>query len=136
VGLNDHGVTVETEGARKTVSVLIVDDQHPFRDVARTVISLTDGFGVTAEAESGEEAVALADEHEPDLVLMDINLPGINGIEATRQIKAKHPGTVVILLSTYSAGDLPADALTSGAIDYVHKEDFGPALVEEIWARH
>ena len=62
----------------------------------------------------------------PGLVLMDINLPGINGIEATRRITAAHPGAVVMLLSTYQAGDLPSDAGSSGAVEYVHKEEFGP----------
>jgi len=122
-------------GSTKTVSVLIVDDQHPFRDVARTVISMTDGFTVTGEAESGEQAVEFATAQHPDLVLMDINLPGINGIEATRRIKAALPHTTVILLSTYSESDLPADARDCGAIEYVHKEDFGPSLVQELWER-
>jgi len=64
---------------------------------------------------------------------MDINLPGINGIEATRRIRAAHPDTQVILLSTYSEADLPADARECGALAYVHKEDFGPALVRDLW---
>jgi DNA-binding NarL/FixJ family response regulator len=119
----------------KTVSVLIVDDQLPFRAVARTVIGLTSGFVVAAEAESGEEAVTVAAEQQPDLVLMDINLPGINGIEATRRILAARPEVAVILLSTYSESDLPADARECGAIAYVHKEDFGPALVRELWEK-
>jgi two-component system, NarL family, invasion response regulator UvrY len=123
------------DGSTKTVAVLIVDDQHPFRDVARTVIGMTDGFVVAGEAVSGEEAVAMADDRHPDLVLMDINLPGINGIEACRRIKAANASTAVILLSTYSESDLPADARDCGAIEYVHKEDFGPALVQELWER-
>jgi DNA-binding NarL/FixJ family response regulator len=122
-----------TDGSTKTVSVLIVDDQLPFRAVARTVIGMTAGFAVKAEAESGEDAVAAVDADPPDLVLMDINLPGMNGIEATRRIRAAHPDTVVILLSTYSEADLPADARACGAIAYVHKEDFGPALVRQLW---
>jgi two-component system invasion response regulator UvrY len=125
-----------TDGTTKTVSVLIVDDQLPFRAVARTVIGMTAGFEVAAEAESGEDAVSIADQQVPDLVLMDINLPGINGIEATRRIHASHPDIAVILLSTYSEADLPADARDCGAIAYVHKEDFGPALVRELWQRH
>jgi DNA-binding NarL/FixJ family response regulator len=125
-----------TEGTTKTVSVLIVDDQLPFCAVARTVIGLTAGFVVSAEAESGEAAVALAAEQVPDLVLMDINMPGINGIEATRQIRAAHPEVAVVLLSTYSETDLPSDARDCGAIAYVHKEDFGPALVWDLWQQH
>ena len=124
-----------TERPVKTVSVLIVDDQLPFRAVARTVIGLTEGFVVTAEAESAEDAIAAVDADPPDLVLMDINLPGINGIDATRHIRTAHPHTHVILLSTYSEADLPADARSCGAIAYVHKEDFGPALVRDLWEK-
>ena len=124
-----------TRDSTRTVPVLIVDDQLPFRAVARTVIGMTAGFEVTAEAESGEEAIDAVTSDPPDLVLMDINLPGINGIEATRRIRADHPAVEVILLSTYSEADLPADAREVGALAYVHKEDFGPALVRELWDR-
>ena len=117
-----------------TVNVLIVDDQPPFRAVARTVVGLASGFEVTAEAENGEEAVALALTERPDLVLMDINMPGIDGIEATREITAERPETVVVLLSTYDADSLPDDALSCGAARYVHKEDFSPSLLAEVWA--
>jgi DNA-binding NarL/FixJ family response regulator len=119
----------------KTVNVLIVDDQLPFRAVARTVIGLTPGFEIAGEAASAEEAIAAVDAQVPDLVLMDINLPGMNGIQATCEIIAAHPDVAVILLSTYSEADLPADARDCGAIAYVHKEDFGPALVRELWDR-
>ena len=115
------------------VSVLIVDDQAPFRSVAGTVVRLAPGFSVVGEVESGEDAVTTAAEIHPDLVLMDINLPGINGIEATRRILADAPGTVVILLSTYTADDLPSDARTCGAASYVHKEDFSPAVITSAW---
>jgi len=125
-----------TDGTTKTVSVLIVDDQLPFRAVARTVIGLTAGFEVAGEAETGEDAVEQAAAHAPDLVLMDINLPGINGIEATRRIRAAQPDVAVILLSTYSEADLPDDARDCGAIAYVHKEDFGPVLVRELWQQN
>ena len=113
--------------------MLVVDDQVPFRQVAKTVIGLAAGFAVVGEAESGENAVACAADLHPDLVLMDINLPGINGIEATRRITATQPGTVVVLLSTYSAADLPDDATSCGATAYVHKEDFGPGALRTLW---
>jgi two-component system invasion response regulator UvrY len=118
------------------VGVLIVDDQAPFRAVARTVVQVAAGFSVVGEAASGEEAVEMAASLTPGLVLMDINLPGINGIEATRQIVAAAPDTVVVMLSTYRADDLPSDAADCGAARYVHKEDFGPAILQEIWADH
>lgn len=120
----------------RPVTVLIVDDQDPFRNVARAVVNATPGFEVTADAATGEEAVAKADVTHPDLVLMDINLPGINGMEATRQILTSQPGSVVILLSTYAKSDLPANALDCGAVSYVHKEDFGPWVLEETWDGH
>jgi len=118
------------------VAVLIVDDQAPFRRAARAVVTVTPGFEVSGEAETGEQAVELAASLEPGLVLMDINLPGINGIEATRQITAARPGTVVILLSTYSAEDLPSGASDCGAVGYVNKEEFGPAIIQDFWAKH
>jgi len=118
------------------VSVLIVDDQAPFRAVARTVIQLAPGFSVVGEAASGEEAVDMAAALHPAMVLMDINLPGIDGIEATRQIVAAAPDTVVIMLSTYRSDDLPSDAADCGAARYVHKEDFGPGILREIWTDH
>jgi DNA-binding NarL/FixJ family response regulator len=124
-----------TADSTRTVRVLIVDDQLPFRAVARRVIGMTAGFEVAAEAESGEAALVAVDGDPPDLVLMDINLPGINGIEATRRIRADHPEVEVILLSSYSETDLPADARQVGALAYVHKEDFGPTLVRELWDR-
>ena len=115
------------------VRVLIVDDQKPFRGAARRVVAMTPGFEVVGEAENGEEAVTMAAELTPDLVLMDINLPGIDGIEAVRQIQAARPQTLAFLLSTYKVGDLPADARSCGAVAYVHKEDFAPQLLARLW---
>jgi DNA-binding NarL/FixJ family response regulator len=120
----------------EAVRVLIVDDQAPFRRAARAVVTATPGFDVVGEAESGEDAVAAVDELAPGLVLMDINLPGINGIEATRRITTAHPATVVMLLSTYQAADLPADARSCGAARYVNKEDFGPQIILDTWNGH
>ena len=115
--------------AGEGISVLIVDDQMPFRLAAKSVVGVTPGFTVVGEASSGEDAVAKADQLEPALVLMDINMAGIGGIEATRRITTSHPGVRVILLSTYDADDLPADARTCGAVGYVHKEQFGPDVL-------
>ena len=118
----------------ETVPVLVVDDQAPFRLAARAVLRRTDGFELVGEAASGEEALEKADELHPGLVLMDINMPGINGIEATRQLVAAHPGTVVFLCSTYQLSDLPPDAAESGARAYVNKEELSPGVLTRLWA--
>jgi DNA-binding NarL/FixJ family response regulator len=115
------------------VRVLIVDDQAPFRNAARSVVGLTPGFEVVGEAESGEDGVSMAADLAPDLVLMDINLPGINGIEAVRQIKGARDATVAFLLSTYAVGDLPSGARSCGAVAYINKEDFEPGVLIQLW---
>lgn len=113
----------------ESVTVLVVDDQEPFRAAARFVIRATAGMQVVGEVETGEEAVAMAESLRPHLVLMDINLPGISGLEATRQIMNDRPGTAVLLMSTYSAEDLPAQARSCGARGYVHKSNLTPDVL-------
>ena len=83
--------------------------------------------------ESGEDAVAASAKHEPDLVLMDINMGELDGIAATRLITTAAPDTKVILVSTYQLEDLPAAAGASGAIGYVNKDELSPRLVRRMW---
>ncbi|MDQ3979240.1 MAG: response regulator transcription factor [Actinomycetota bacterium] len=118
---------------KSSVSVLIVDDQAPFRIAAAAVVNATPGFRVVGEAASGEEAVETVARLHPDLVLMDINMEQMNGIDATREIVQAQPGTVVMLLSTYQRRDLPAEALEVGAAAYVDKQDFGPDVLMKVW---
>jgi two-component system, NarL family, invasion response regulator UvrY len=113
--------------------VLVVDDQAPFRAAARAVLRRADGFELVGEASSGAEAIALADELHPALVLMDINMPEMNGIEATRRIVAAHPDVVVFLCSTYDLADLPRSATESGASGYINKERFGADALQQLW---
>lgn len=117
------------------VPVLIVDDQAPFRRAARAVVGAMPDFEVVGEAASGEEGVELAASLAPAVVLMDIKMPGIDGIDAARRIVDARPRTVVVLLSTYDSEDLPDDASACGAAAYVHKEDFGPDVLEDVWRR-
>ena len=117
-----------------TVRVLIVDDQEPFRMAARMVVDATEGFEVVGEAETGEDSVELARELSPDLVLMDVNLPGINGLDATRQILADGADKVVVLLlSTYEEEEYAPRAAECGASAYIPKAVFGPDRLEAAW---
>lgn len=118
------------------MQVLIVDDQPAFRRAARNVLALLPGFEVAAEVETGEESVETARLLRPDLVLMDVHLPGIDGIEATRRILAdsRDPQPVIFLLSTYEAADYAPRAADCGATAYLPKAQFGPAALRTAWA--
>ncbi len=121
------------------VSVLIVDDQAPFRLAARAVVEATDGFEVVGEVDTGEASLEAASKLHPDLVLMDVNLPGISGLEATQRILAngaggERPPVVVIVLSTYEAAEYAPRAAEAGAAGYITKSEFSPEALEEAWA--
>ena len=119
--------------AHTQVRVMVVDDQMPFRLAARAVVADVPDFELVTEASSGEEALTKAGDAAPDLILMDINMPGMSGIEATRHIVAAQPSVVVVLCSTYQLFELPQDAKTSGARAYVNKEDLGADLLRRLW---
>lgn len=123
-----------SELAVETVRVVIVDDQAPFREAARMVVDLTDGFEVVGEAETGEASLALIQDVDPDLVLMDVNLPGMDGLEATRQVlAASRRARVILVLSTYEAAEYAPRAAEAGAAAYITKSDFGPDTLAEAW---
>ena len=120
----------------KVVRVLTVDDQVVFRHAARDVISATAGFEPVGDVGSGEQAVAAVERLRPDLVLLDVRMPGIGGIEAARRIREAHPGTVVVLISIEDSDEFAEDARAAGAAALVSKQDFGPALLRSIWDAH
>jgi two-component system, NarL family, invasion response regulator UvrY len=115
-------------------AVVVVDDQAPFRLAAKAVLRRIDCFELAGEASSGAEAIRLVDTLLPALVLMDINMPEMNGIEATQRILAAHPDVVVFLCSTYDVADLPPGVAASGASAYVNKEQFGADTLRRLWA--
>jgi DNA-binding NarL/FixJ family response regulator len=117
------------------VQVLICDDQEAFRAAAREVVNSTRGFAVVGETETGEESVVAAGRLHPDLVLMDIHLPGIDGLEASRRIKADHVDVVVLLLSTYEREDFAIRIAGSGASAFIAKAAFGPDSLLDAWLK-
>jgi DNA-binding NarL/FixJ family response regulator len=114
------------------VRVLIVDDQETYRRAMGAVVDATDGFVVVGSATTGEESLTAAAELRPDLVLMDVNLPGIDGIEAAKRLSARPDGAVVVLLSTYDEDQF--ELSDCGATAYVAKAAFGPDRLSEAWA--
>lgn len=120
----------------QTVGVMTVDDQAVFRRAARKVVDATPGFVAVGEACSAEEALALADRLDPDLVLMDVRMPDIDGIEAARRMSAAHPRAVIVLISIEDRLGIPSDAEACGAAAFVSKREFGPRLLRRLWAMH
>jgi CheY-like chemotaxis protein len=132
-----HTGPTMTTPPQAPVRVLIVDDQASFRRAAEQVVEATDGFAVAGVVATGEAAVVAARALRPDLVLMDVHLPGIDGPEATRRILAgpEGPGRpVVLLLSTDEEGDGGAWVAGSGAAGYLAKRAFEPQRLGAVWA--
>ena len=122
--------------SESSFQVIVVDDQQAYRDAAKFVIEMSEGFELVGTAASGEEGLCLVGALSPDLVLMDINLPGINGLEATRRITSTHTDTAVIVFSTHSAADYAFRAREAGAIGFIAKADLGPDALRQLWSQH
>jgi DNA-binding NarL/FixJ family response regulator len=105
--------------------VLVADDHEPFRRAARAVVAAAPGFTLVGEARSGEEAVELAAALQPDLVLLDVRMPGIGGAEAARRIAAP----LVVLVSTHPAVGI----ICAAPLLFLPKEDFGPSALRALW---
>src|SRR2546429_9562313 len=101
---------------------------------ARMVVEATDGFEVGGDAPTGEGSGEAAKDLNPDLVLMDVNLPGINGLEATRQILSQSNSVVILLLSTYEEEEYAPRAAECGASAYIPKSSFSPERLADAWA--
>ena len=110
------------------VRVLVVDDQDAYRRAMAAVVEETPGFVVVGSAASGEESLVVARELDPDLVLLDVNLPGMSGVEAAAHLSS---GPVVVLLSTYDEDEF--DSSGCGAAAYVSKSAFSPERLQHVW---
>ncbi len=118
------------------ISVLLVEDHVITRQGIRELLKEEADMQVVGEVGNGEEAVAIAAELEPDVVIMDVALPGINGVEATRQIKLMRPATAVLVLSAYDDDEYVFALLDAGAAGYLLKTASGDELVDAVRAVH
>lgn len=105
----------------KKIRLLLVDDQSLFREALRTLLGLQPDFEIVAEVPNGEQAVAAAAKHKPDAILMDLRMPVLGGVEATRRIIAADPAARVIVLTTFDEDAEVFEALRAGAVGYLLK---------------
>jgi two-component system, NarL family, invasion response regulator UvrY len=115
------------------VTVITVDDHVVFRRVAQEVVAATRGFRLVGEAESGETALPLVAELQPDMVLLDVRMPGMGGIETARLITSEPAPPVVVLVTVEGLQAVPEDAVSCGAACVARKQDFSPAMLRRLW---
>ncbi|GAA2930248.1 MULTISPECIES: response regulator transcription factor [Streptomyces] len=120
------------EAERKPARVVVVDDQTVVREGIVMLLGLLPGIEVVGAAGDGEEAVRLVAELAPDVVLMDLRMPRCDGVEATRRIRAQHPGTQVVVLTTYADDESLFPALAAGARGYLTKDADGDEIVRAV----
>jgi NarL family two-component system response regulator LiaR len=115
-----------------TIRILVADDHEIVRKGLRALLSSEPDMQVVGEASNGEEAVAQAQEFHPDVILMDIVMPGVDGIEATRQITARPPAPRVLVLTSFATDDKIFPAIKAGALGYLLKDTAPQELIEAI----
>lgn len=133
-GRADRAAEGAQEEARegRTARVVVVDDQTVVREGIVMLLGLLSGVEVVGSAADGEEAVRLVAELAPDVVLMDLRMPRCDGVEATRRIRAEHPGTQVVVLTTFADDDSLFPALRAGARGYLTKDAGGEEIVRAV----
>ena len=115
-----------------TTKIAIIDDHQLFREGVKRILEFEKSFQVVAEGDDGSDALGLVEQYLPDVVIMDINMPGMNGVEATRELIEIYPNTKVIILSIHDDENYVTHALKTGACGYLLKEMDADALIEAV----
>jgi two-component system invasion response regulator UvrY len=122
---------------RPKVRTIVVDDQLAFREVLRNLVGATPGFELVGEANSGEDAIAAVDAVSPDMVLMDVRMPGLGGIETARRLARTHPKILLVLISVHGLEELPSGLLEGKEpAVFVHKQSLRPRMLRQLWDEH
>lgn len=116
----------------RNIRILIIDDHQLFREGVKRILAMEPGFEVVAEGEDGNQAISLVEQHEPDVILMDINMPKVNGVEATRELINKYPHVKVLILSIHDDESYVTHVLKTGAAGYLLKEMDAASLIEAV----
>lgn len=116
----------------ETTKIVIIDDHQLFREGVKKILDFEDSFEVVAEGDDGTEAVELVRQYQPDVIIMDINMPNVNGVEATKQLIEQYPEAKVIILSIHDDENYVTHALKTGASGYLLKEMDADALIEAV----
>jgi DNA-binding NarL/FixJ family response regulator len=120
------------EFVMKQITILLVDDQILLRDALQTIFNLEEDMSVVGVASNGKEAYELVNTLNPDIVLMDIKMPVMNGVEAIKSIKRDFPNTLILMLSTFADEDQIIECLAHGALGYLLKDMNGDRLVSSV----
>ncbi|WP_416729640.1 response regulator [Fictibacillus sp. JL2B1089] len=130
--MNNINVYENNASAPEKTKIAIIDDHRLFREGVKRILDMEDQFSVVAEGDDGSEAENIVRDHNPDVVLMDINMPNINGVEATRRLVEKSPDTKVIILSIHDDETYVSHAVQTGASGYLLKEMDADSLIEAV----
>ncbi|MGL4819075.1 MAG: response regulator [Bacilli bacterium] len=118
------------------INIVLIDDHKLFREGIKRILEFEESFQVVAEGSDGTEAVRIVEKHNPDIIVMDINMPGMNGVEATAELVAKYPDVKVIILSIHDDENYVMHALKTGALGYLLKEMDADTLIKAIKVVH
>ena len=116
----------------ESIKVMLVDDQELLREGLKTIINTQADIDVVAEAENGQKALQCLKKHVPDVILMDIQMPVMNGVEATAAIKKIYPQVAIVILTTFDDDEFVIDGLANGASGFLLKDIHGPQLIQAI----
>lgn len=116
----------------RKIRIVIIDDHQLFREGVKRILAMEKEFEIVAEGSDGNEAIRLAEEHDPDVILMDINMPDVNGVEATRQLIERFPEVKVLILSIHDDETYVTHVLKTGASGYLLKEMNADSLIEAV----